>query len=80
VGENRVYNLGSGTGQSINDILSAISNLCVTDSTVEYVSSRLIDVPVNVLDVSALVETYDWHPMVSLEEGLMRTLDCIKSA
>ena len=73
-GEPRVFNIGSGTGWSLNELLAAIERLL--DRTIErrYLPERGFDVPRNVLDISRACVLLDWVPRVSLEDGLRATL------
>ena len=52
-GENdiRVFNLGSGKGTSVNEVIEAIRTTIRSDLTVEYIAGRTTDVPVNYLDI-----------------------------
>jgi len=76
--KNKVYNLGSGVGMSVNNILDSIVKVCSKEADVHYQSSRSIDVPRNVLDISAIKRAYSWQPEVSLEIGLIKTMEYIK--
>jgi UDP-glucose 4-epimerase len=75
---NKVYNLGSGVGTSINEVLKSIVKVCAKEPDVRYESSRSIDVPENVLDTALIREVYDWQPKISLEAGLAKTMEYIK--
>lgn len=74
IGEQRVFNIGSGRGLSLNDILSAIEKLLGRPVTRSYEHGRKFDVPVNVLDISRAREHLGWEPAVSFHDGLMNTL------
>ena len=76
--ENAVYNVGSGVGLSINDVVSGIVKVCGIRPALNYESSRSIDVPANVLDIRAVKKAYDWAPKVAFEEGLVNTKDYIE--
>jgi UDP-glucose 4-epimerase len=75
---NKVYNLGSGIGKSINSVLQSISELSGKNPNVYYAPSRSIDVPENVLDISAITNEYEWKPKVTFEDGLARTMEYVK--
>jgi len=72
-GQQRIFNIGSGVGLSLNDVISSIESL--TGSTVrrKYLPTRAFDVPINVLDISRAAEVLEWRPALSFEDGLRRT-------
>jgi len=67
------YNIGSGTGVSLNELVEAIRAVAGREVRVEHVPGRPFDVPANVLDVSRARRDLGWEPRVSLQEGLSRT-------
>jgi len=74
----QIYNLGGGSGTSINNVLSAIETACGVTARIQYTTSRNIDVPVNVLDIDKICKDYHWEPKISLETGLLSTLSYLK--
>lgn len=77
-GDNRIFNIGSGVGRSLNEILGAIDLLLGTPVKRMYLSSRAFDVPVNVLDISNAVNLLDWKPQMPFAEGLSRTAQWLR--
>ena len=79
-GENeiRVFNLGSGRGTSINEVIATIR--CTIDNKVRvrYFNGRNTDVPINYLDISRYENAYGKLNPTSLEEGVIRTADFMK--
>jgi UDP-glucose 4-epimerase len=73
-GEQRVFNIGSGRGMSLNQILAAIEELLGAPVARTYEPGRDFDVPVNVLDISRAREHLLWSPAASFRVGLERTL------
>jgi UDP-glucose 4-epimerase len=76
------YNVGSGLGVSNLDMVTMISPLLQElgyESRIEYLSERIFDVQANVLDSSKLRRITDWAPEVTLNEGLMRTREWLRS-
>ena len=73
-GEQRVFNIGSGRGLSLNEILTAIEKLLGRPVERSYEHGRKFDVPVNVLDISRASELLVWRPVIDFEEGLANTL------
>lgn len=73
-GNNRIFNIGSGKGQSLNDIIDAIENLLGYKIKRTYSQGRPLDVPVNVLDIECARHFLQWTPQKSFQEGLKHTL------
>lgn len=73
-GEPRVFNIGSGTGCSVNDLLDAIEPLVGYRIERRYLPARAFDVARNVLDITRARSVLGWEPHVSLDNGLRRTL------
>ena len=70
-GESKVFNIGSGHGHSLNDIIGAIGNITQVPLQVKYLPGRPFDVPVNVLDITRAKSHLGWEPRVRLEEGVL---------
>jgi len=71
-GDERVFNIGSGKGKDLNDILNAIETLLQRPIARTYMDSRACDVSVNVLDITRAQRYLGWSPRVSFEEGVAR--------
>ena len=78
-GNSRVFNIGSGVGQSLNEILDAIENLLATPVRRCYLTARTFDVPVSILDISKAAELLNWRPVIPFAEGLSMTAECLKA-
>lgn len=72
-GDNRLFNIGSGVGRSLNEILDAIDLLIGAPVKRVYKPPRAFDVPVNVLDISKAESLLKWKPQIQFSEGLSRT-------
>lgn len=57
-----IFNIGSGQGHSIRELLAMIGSLTGKPVNVRYLETRAVDVPHLVLDVSRLRETIDFQP------------------
>lgn len=68
-----IYNIGSGKGRSIRDILGAVQQLHPRPLSVVYEPSRTSDVPVSVLDISRARQYLRWSPATSWERALEKT-------
>jgi UDP-glucose 4-epimerase len=71
--ETPVFNIGSGEGRSLNEIIDEIRGLLGRPVTVHYDDARPFDVPVSVLDISRAKTKLDWRPQLSFKNGLSRT-------
>jgi len=75
---NQVFNVGSGRGRSVRDLLAAFREVLGLDLDVRHTPGRPFDVPSNVLDVSKAARLLPWAPRTALEDGLRRTWDWIR--
>lgn len=77
--EERIFNLGSGKGTSVNEIIDIIKKVVQIPVDVEYVEERAVDVPINVLDSSKYESYFGKRKMKSLEEGVRLTMEFLKN-
>ncbi|KOA58874.1 hypothetical protein BAAM0499_08660 [Bifidobacterium animalis subsp. animalis MCC 0499] len=75
----RVFNLGSGRGTSVNEVVDAIKRTIQEDIIVEHIAGRATDVPVNYLDISRYETIYGRLNPISLEEGIRDTAAFMKA-
>jgi UDP-glucose 4-epimerase len=71
-GAEHTFNIGSGIGLSLNDVISSIEKITNRATVCRYVKSRRFDVPANVLAIDRAASLLGWSPRTSFEEGLMR--------
>lgn len=64
------YNVGSGVGQSLNDIIALIEHVSGKRLVVTREPARGFDVPRNVLDCARLSALIGWRPAIPLESGI----------
>ena len=69
----RLYNIGSGRGTSLLELIAAIAAVTDSKPAIEFRPGRPFDVPTSVLDIARANAELGWHPRVSLNEGLRRT-------
>jgi UDP-glucose 4-epimerase len=74
-----VFNVGSGQGISLNELVALIAEVTGERPVVEYVPGRALDVPANVLDVAWAREELGWSPTTELAEGIERTWHWIRT-
>jgi UDP-glucose 4-epimerase len=68
----KVLNVGSGRGHSLNELLHVMAEVIGEQPEVEYLPARSLDVPENVLDVGRARAELGWSPRVELREGIAR--------
>ncbi len=77
--EPRIFNIGSGKGYSLNELIAVMRNTIDVPLKVDYLPARDLDVPVNILDVSLAEKKLGWHPTTDLADGITRSWNWIKS-
>jgi UDP-glucose 4-epimerase len=77
--QQKVFNVGSGQGISLNELVALIAEVTGERPVVEYVPGRALDVPANVLDVAWAHEELGWSPTTELAEGIERTWHWIRT-
>ena len=78
-GPHRVFNVSSGRGHSVLDIMAILRELLGSLPEVVRKPTRGFDVPANVLDSSRLRAETGWSPTVGLEEGIARAVAWLKT-
>lgn len=68
-----IFNIGSGIGKSLNEILSIMRASLELDFEVNYQASRVFDVPVSILNNSLALDELGWAPQVNFNEGIKKT-------
>ncbi|WP_297417348.1 NAD-dependent epimerase/dehydratase family protein [Clostridium sp.] len=78
-GEEKIFNVGTGKGYSINQVLTFIKEyLDIETVNVLYEKERDCDVNRNVLDISRIKECTDWHPKIGIREGIRLSVESLK--
>ena len=74
-GVDRIFNIGSGIGIGLNDLVDLVEG--VTGCTIErlYKPGRAIDVPINILDVRRAADELGWFASTPMQTGLAQTFD-----
>jgi len=73
-----VYNVGSGKGLSLREILDQISSVVGFEPTVTWLPSRSFDVPRIVLNASKFKRATSWDCVTSLQDGVRLTTDWLR--
>lgn len=74
-GKQRIFNLGSGQGRSLLDVVAEISKWVDPMPDVKFLPAREFDLKANVLDISKVRTCVGFEPIVSFDEGIRRTLE-----
>ena len=74
-----IFNVGTGTGLSLRDILIEISNVVGREPCVTWLSSRSFDVPRIVLDATRLKKATNWNCHTGLQDGMAITAEWLRS-
>lgn len=74
----RLYNLGSGYGTSIREVLDTVERTLGCRLTVRYREARAVDVPVNFLDIGRYEADFGPLDPLPLDEGIQKTAAFLK--
>lgn len=78
-GAARVFNIGSGAGLSLLEVIAAIETLLGCRLATRFLDGRVADVPVSVLDCRLAEGELGWRAATPLIQGLERTLAWLRS-
>jgi UDP-glucose 4-epimerase len=78
-GSGRIFNIGSGEGRSLNDIVAEVGKLLRVEILVDRRPGRPVDVPVSILDSTLAAKDLNWRPRTVFEDGLGSTIAWMKS-
>lgn len=67
------YNVGSGLGSTVNELVTKISGILGVAVEAVYTPARGIDVRRNVLDIDKIEHELGWRPAHTLDEGVALT-------
>jgi dTDP-glucose 4,6-dehydratase len=68
-------NIGNPVELSVLDIAKRIVELCGSDSEIVFVERPTDDPTVRQPDISLAKELLGWEPVVTIDDGLKRTID-----
>jgi UDP-glucose 4-epimerase len=74
-----VYNVGTGTGHSLREILVHIENAVGVEPSVSWLPSRSFDVPRIVLDANKLRSATNWRCATTFRTGVEITADWLRN-
>jgi UDP-glucose 4-epimerase len=70
----RTFNIGSGRGHTLTDIIRSIERVLGRKLKVRHEPARPFDIPISVLDVSRANTELAWRQKISFEDGIARML------
>jgi UDP-glucose 4-epimerase len=73
-----VYNVGSGVGLSLREILAQIGRVVGVEPSVSWLAARSFDVPRIVLNATKLRDATNWRNVTSLNDGITVTADWLR--
>lgn len=77
-GRSQVFNIGSGLGLSVNDIIGEIKELGLP-LEINQISAPPAAVQTSILDISLAEKELDWHPKTSFKEGIAKFSEWFQS-
>jgi UDP-glucose 4-epimerase len=69
-GAARIFNVGSGRGYSINEIVKKMGIITDKSPRIVYKTKRSCDVQTNILDSTLARQELDWEPATPLDKGI----------
>lgn len=78
-GADAIFNIGSGVGVSIRELLAALEHAIGEKADVRYLPARSFDVPVSTLDSSKAARLLGWRSRTALQDGLVPTIAWLRS-
>lgn len=72
-GPETVFNISSGTGTSLNELVQLIGDVQGSVPDVNYSPGRHFDVPVSILSNELAQKELEWAPKIPIKDGISRT-------
>lgn len=71
-------NLGDSQEYKLGDVAKKIIDMCGSKSKIKFAKPLTFMNPLGLPDISLAKEKLEWYPLVSLEQGLKKTIDYIE--
>ncbi|MGK8638260.1 NAD-dependent epimerase/dehydratase family protein [Brucella anthropi] len=78
-GAERIFNIGSGRGTSLNELIKHIEKFSRKKADIRRVDGGGLDVDVNILDITKAKEELNYRPLIDMELGIQMTLEYLRS-
>lgn len=75
--ENKTFNLGTGFGHSLIDVVHLLEEALKKSATIIYKDGRDVDLDEMILDISNIESSVDYKPR-KLQQGIKDFIDCIE--
>lgn len=75
----KVFNVGSGAGISVNHLIDLLFKITGEEIKVEYTKRRTEDVSKMILDISRIEKELRWMPETSFEDGIKNVYEWLKN-
>ncbi len=72
--EGRVFNIGSGEGRSVRDVIAAIERALGKKLAVDWKQGRAADVPASIVAIERARDLMGWVPKTPFDRGLAETI------
>ena len=76
--EDKIFNVGSGRGATVNDLVGVISKVTGHQLSPIYVNDNGVYIKKIILDITKIEKATGWSPHTDLLEGITRTWEWIK--
>jgi UDP-glucose 4-epimerase len=78
--QHRVYNVGSGVGKSVAEVLNTVAKAIDVVPVVEHQPTPRSFVPAAVLDTTRFRSEFGWEPQLELAAGIAQTVAYVRQA
>lgn len=78
--QNTIYNIGTGSGTSVNEIFGMLKDISGYERPATYGPAKLGETRRIYLDSSNALNGLNWKPTVALRQGLHNTIDYFKAS
>lgn len=69
----KIFNVGSGKGTSLNELINIMSEVVGQKITPEYKENSIAYIPKIELDISRIQKEVGWRPTTDIKEGIQKT-------
>ena len=78
IGKNTIFNMGTGNGTTIKEIIKILSKICNIEPKIEFQSPRPGEIGNFVSNTELLKKIFNSIPNTSVEDGLRKTISWLK--
>lgn len=77
--KSKIFNIGSGSGNSLNELVELIKQITHKNVQVKYKPVRSFDVKKVYLDITRAQQELNWSPAIALPQGIFNTWQFIQT-